>query len=131
MARRASSKSNSSTTIGIIAIVVALLGTGHFLLNKKPAGFSEPPLPVDAFRSNANSLRGNVYSIEGRIHAIRPQDSGKFIDLRVENSGSEQHVFVIVPSTLNTVNIEREQQYAFRVEIKKGGIPEVLELVRL
>lgn len=131
MARRASSKSSPTTTIGIIAAVVILLGGGYFFLNKKPAGFSAPPLPVDAFRNNANSLRGNVYSIEGQVHAIRPQDSGKFIHLRVNERGNDQHIFVVVPNTLNTINIEREQKYAFKVEIKKGGIPETLELVRL
>ena len=91
----------------------------------------EPALPVGAFLDNANSLRGNVYSIEGRVHAIRTQDSGKFIHLRVDERGAEEHVFVVVPNTLNSVNIEREQAYAFRVEIKKSGIPEALELVRL
>lgn len=131
MPRRASSKSSSANTIGIIAAVVLLLGGGYFLMNRKPAGFSAPPLPVDAFRNNANSLRGNVYSVEGTVHAIRPQDSGKFVHLRVQERGIENHVFVVVPNTLNTVNIEREQQYAFKVEIKKGGIPETQELVRL
>ena len=131
MARRASSKSSSGTTIGIIAIVALLLAGGYFLLNRKPSGFSEPALPVGAFLDNANSLRGNVYSIEGRVHAIRTQDSGKFIHLRVDERGAEEHVFVVVPNTLNSVNIEREQAYAFRVEIKKSGIPEALELVRL
>lgn len=131
MARRASSKSSPATTIGILAAVVVLLAGGYFLLNKKPAGFSAPPLPVDAFRNNANSLRGNVYSVEGRVHAIRPQDNGKFVHLRVEEAGGDKHVFVVVPNTLSTVNIEREQKYAFKVEIKKGGTPETLELVRL
>ena len=131
MARRASSKSNSSTTIGILAAVVVILGVGYFIINKKPSGFSAPPLPVNAFRNNANSLRGNVYSVEGRVHSIRPQDSGKFVHLRVEEGSTEQDIFVIVPNSTNSVNIEREQKYAFKVEIKKGGIPEALELVRL
>ena len=108
-----------------------LLGGGYYLMNRKPTGFTAPPLPTAAFRDNANSLRGNIYSVEGRVHAIRSQDSGKFVHLRVDERGSEQHIFVVVPNTLNTVNIEREQNYAFKVEIKKGGIPETLELVRL
>ena len=131
MARRASSKSNSASTIGILIAVFILLGGAFFFMNKKPEGFSAPPLPVDAFRNNANSLRGNTYSVEGFVHAIRPQDNGKFVHLRVEERGFEQHIFVIVPKTLTTVNIEREQKYAFKVEIKKGGIPETMELVRL
>ena len=131
MARRASSKSSPATTIGIIAAVVILLGGGFLFLNKKPAGFSAPPFPVQAFLNNANSLRGNIYSVEGQVHGIRPQDTGKFVILRVNDGGGEKPVFVIVPNTLNTVNIEREQKYAFKVEIKKGGIPEALELVRL
>lgn len=131
MARRASSKSNTGTTIGILALVVVLLGVGYFFLNRKPSGFTDPPLPIRAFLSNANSLRGNTYSVEGQVHAIRPQDSGKFIHLRVADRRAEEHIFVIVPNTLNSINIEREQTYSFRVEIKKGGIPEALELKRL
>ena len=131
MARRASSKSSPATTIGIIAAVVILLGGGFLFLNKKPAGISGPAFPVDAFRNNANSLRGNIYAVEGQVHSIRPQNNGKFIDLRVTDGGSEKHIFVVVPNTLTTVNIEREQKYAFKVEIKEGGIPEALELVRL
>ena len=131
MARRASSKSSPNTTIGIVLAVVAVLAGGFFFLNKKPAGFSAPSLPVEVFRNNANSLRGNIYSVSGRVHSIRPQDSGKFVHLRVEERGSEKDVFVIVPNTLTTVNIEREQNYSFKVKIKKGGIPETLDLVRL
>lgn len=131
MARRASSKSNPAATIGILVAVLFLLGGGFFLLNRKPAGFTDPPLPVEAFLNNANSLRGNVYSVEGRVNSIRPRDEAKFVHLRVEASGGDQHIFVVVPNTLNTVNIEREQKYAFKVEIEKGGIPRTLDLVRL
>lgn len=131
MARRASSQSSPLATIGILAAIIVVLGGGFFFLNRKPAGFSDPPLPVEAFLNNANSLRGNVYSLEGRVNSIRPRDNGKFVHVRVEDRGIDKHIFVIIPNTLNAVNIEREQNYAFKVEIEKGGIPMVSELARL
>jgi len=131
MARRASSKSSPLSTIGILAALILVLGGGFFLLNKKSSGFSDPPLPIDAFLNNANSLRGNVYSVEGQIHSIRPRDDGKFVHLRVDENGQDRHVFVVVPNELNKINLEREQSYAFKIEIKNGGIPMTRKLSRL
>ena len=131
MARRASSKSSLLPTIGILAALILVLAGGFALLNKKSGGFSDPPLPIDAFLNNANSLRGNIYSVEGRINSIRPRDNGKFVHLRVDENGKDRHVFVVVPNDLNKINLEREQSYAFKVEIKSGGIPMASKLSRL
>jgi hypothetical protein len=131
MPRRASSRSNPATTIGIIAVLVLILGGGFLLLNGGKGGYSDPPLPLDAFMSSANSLRGNTYSVSGRVNSIRPRNNGKFIHLKVTNGAREEHLPLIVPNDLDDINIEREQQYRFRVEILQGGIPKALELSRL
>jgi hypothetical protein len=131
MPRRASTRSNPATTLGIIAVLVLVLGGGFFLLNGGKGGYSDPPLPLEAFLSSANSLRGNTYSVEGRVNSIRPRDSGKFIHLKVNNGAREEHIPLIVPNDLDDINIEREQQYRFRIEIQQGGIPKALQLSRL
>lgn len=130
MARRASSRSNPLVTVGILALLVLILGGGFFFLNRKPGGFSDPSLPLDAFLNSANSLRGNTYSVTGTVNSIRPRGSGKFVHLRIEEGGT-QHVFVIVPDDLGSINIEREQEYSFQVVIEDGGIPKALALTRM
>lgn len=131
MARRASQNSSNSTILLILVAVAVVAGLGFFLMNRKPVGFDSPSLPVDSFLDNANALRGNVYSVEGRVHSIVSRDSGKFIHLAVDDSGREKHVFVVVPSDLQATNIEREQSYGFQVTIQKGGIPEASAVKRL
>ena len=126
MPRRASSNSQSGILIAIIGAVV-LLGAGAiFLLRGKSDKLSGPALPIEAFRTNANSLRGNVYSIEGTVQAIYTRDSGKLIHLKCDG----EDVFTIIPSGLETPNIERQQDFRFKVEIKENGTPEALAVVR-
>ncbi|MDP0490259.1 MAG: hypothetical protein Q7Q71_04325 [Verrucomicrobiota bacterium JB023] len=131
MARRASSSQSPAVTFGIIGAVVLLLGAGYFFMNQKPKGFTSPPLPVESFLRNANSLRGNRYSMEGRVHSIEPRDDGKFVEVVVQEQGREQHLFVVVPTALNETNLEREQRFAFEVTIEKGGIPRATAMKRL
>jgi hypothetical protein len=72
---------------------------------------------------NGNSLRDNVYSIEGEVERkIRFSPQGQLVSVRVKTSGEDHFVSVEIPKSFNNLNIETHQKYAFRVKFREGGI---------
>jgi hypothetical protein len=134
MARRASSSLHPGILIGIAAAVVVAIIGGKSLLNKKQPGFADvKPLNVEDFLENGNSLRGNEYSIEGKIDEklLWTTDRGQVVSLRVKADGGEELIGVEIPPKFNNLNIEREQSYAMRVKVRQGGIPVATAVTRL
>ena len=68
MSRRAHQKTPSSLLFGLVAVFLVIAAGGALFLQKgsNPYRTVEPLQPSDYFE-NANSLRGNVYQIEGVI----------------------------------------------------------------
>ena len=134
MARRASSSLHPGILIGIAAaVVVAILG-GKSLLKKKTPGFADVnPLSVEDFLENGNSLRGNEYSIEGKIdEKLRwTADRGQVVSLRVKAGSDEELIGIEIPPKFNNLNIEREQRYTMRIKVRQGGIPVATDVTRL
>jgi hypothetical protein len=70
-------------------------------------------------------MRGNEYSVKGTIDEKLKwtPDSGQVISLKVDTNGSEKaFIGIEIPPQFNHLNIERDQRYAFKVRIRKGGI---------
>ncbi len=134
MARRASSSLHPGVLIGIAAAVVVAIIGGKSLIKKKPAGFGNVnPLDVKEFLDNGNSLRGNEYSVEGKIDdKLRWTSSrGQAVSLRVKTEEGETLIPVEIPPDFNNLNIEREQRYAMRIKVRQGGIPVATAVNRL
>jgi hypothetical protein len=121
MARRASS---SAHPIWILIAVVLLCGAtgGGYLLFR---GASDPyrtmtALPVQDYLENSNSLRGNVYKLDGAIGKLLAwsKTEGRLFSVEV---GSEI-VPILVPAEFNKENIERGQRYFFKIEVGDKGI---------
>ncbi len=134
MPRRASSKTNPTLIVGILVVAICLFFAGKFFMSKKTESFADvPPLTVQQLLENGNSLRGNEYMIQGKIDAkLRwTPDRGQFITVRVENEGNEEIVPLQIPQEFSSLNIEREQSYAFKIEFQQGGIPIATAVNRL
>ena len=134
MPRRASSGINAGVLIGVAAFVIIGIVAGYFLLGHKSASFGDvPKLRVNEFLENGNSLRGNEYSVEGRIdEKLRwTPGRGQVVSLRVENDGHPELIGIEIPAEFNALNIEREQRYAFRIRVRQGGIAVATAVHRL
>ena len=134
MARRASSSLHPGSLIGIAAaVVVAIVACQSLFKHKKPSFGDVGTLNVDDFLENGNSLRGNEYSIEGKIdEKLRWTPSrGQIISLRVSTKGGDELIGIEIPPNFNNLNVEREQRYAMRVKVRQGGIPVATAVNRL
>jgi len=126
MARRASSGINPGIVIGAVIFIVLVAFGGKMLVGRKSTGFDKVrKLDVEAFLENGNSMRGNEYSVKGSIdEKLRwTPDRGQVVSLKIDVNGRTEFIGIEIPPQFNHLNIEREQRYAFKVRIRKGGIP--------
>jgi hypothetical protein len=134
MARRASSSLHPGVLLGIAAAVVVAIVAGQSLFKKKKPGFGDvSPMNIEDFLENGNSLRGNEYSLEGKIdEKLRwTTHRGQIVSLRVSSPGGDEFIPVEIPPAFNNLNVEREQRYAMRVKVRQGGIPVATAVTRL
>ncbi len=106
-------------------------GGGYFVLNQ----FGDPyrtltPLETAAYLENANSLRGNVYRVEGIVQnslAWSPT-KGRLISVSIGDGMSPDIVAVFVPADLNHINLQKGQRYRFKVEVIENGVIQARDL---
>ena len=69
---------------------------------------------------NSNSLRGNVYKIEGTVsQALQwSPTAGRLYSIEV----GDDVLPVLVPPDFKSVNIERGQRFNFKIEVGDRGV---------
>jgi len=105
--------------LAAVLLVAAFLGSRLF-----QAGGSDPfrtvaELDVPAYLDNANSLRGNVYKIDGEVSdslAWSPA-SGRLIAVDVKN----ETLPVLVTPEFSAINIQKGQKFLFVIEVDENG----------
>ena len=121
MARRRKSPQRSGWLLGLVALGI-LLFAGFYLLGSKEGNPSRttPPLDIASYLVNANSLRGNIYKLEGKVSeslAWSP-DSGRLIAVEVDDN----LIPVLVTPEFHSLNIQKEQRLEFILEVDEKGI---------
>jgi hypothetical protein len=112
-------------TVGIIAavllIVAAFIGSRLFVSASSQPFRTISPLDVRTYLENANSLRGNVYKIEGEVvNSLGWSPSkGRLIAVEVENN---EVVPVLVTTDFSHINIQKGQRFIFLLEVDDKGI---------
>lgn len=121
MARR---KKSSHQTLWIVVAVLlvgaAFLGSAMFRATGNDPFRTVPLLDIPAFLENANSLRGNVYKVEGEVSnslAWSPS-SGRLIAVDVE----DETIPVLVTTEFNATNIQKGQKFIFVIEVDENGL---------
>lgn len=136
MPRRAS----SGIKIGhVLAIGGAILGflVAAFLLIRVIAGdliggsggggrnsSSATELQVGTVLNNANSLRGNVYRISGKVDQSLKwtPDRGRLISLDATGGGANELIPILIPEKFSSINIDRGAEFNFVVRVDRGGL---------
>ncbi len=129
MARRASSSVHPWWVAGVVLLVVAAI-VGGWALYKN---VSDPyrtltPLDVTTYLNSADSLRGNVYKLDGTVAsqlAWAPQ-AGRLYSVDV--NGRDDILALLIPATFNSMNIQKGQHYFFKIEVGEKGILRVRDI---
>jgi hypothetical protein len=121
MARR---KKSSLQPLWIIAALVllaaAFLGSALFQSTGNDPFRTVAVLDIPAYLDNANSLRGNIYKVEGEVSnslAWSPS-SGRLISVDVK----DDTIPVLVTNEFNAINIQKGQKFIFVIEVDENGV---------
>ena len=135
MPRRASSGANIGLIAGIAAAIVGFLVIAALLfhliagdlLGSSGGGGGKrsnaTALNLATYRDNGNSLRGNVYRIEGRVEeTLRwTADRGRLISFEASDAANSIPVPVLVPEEFRNITIERGSEMAMVVRVDRDG----------
>lgn len=131
MARRSKSSIKPVWIIAAVAlIVVAFIGSQLFIRGTSDPFRTVEPLDVKTFLENANSLRGNVYKVEGEIAdslAWSPS-SGRLYSVKVRNGADV--VPILVTPNFSHINIQKQQRFIFLLEVDDKGILRTKDLTK-
>lgn len=80
-------------------------------------------LRLTAYRDNANSLRGNVYKVTGRVEETLKwtPDRGRLISLDATSDGISMPVPVMIPEDFSSINIDRGAEMSMVVRVGRDG----------
>ncbi|MCX6935578.1 MAG: hypothetical protein NTZ01_05230 [Verrucomicrobia bacterium] len=125
MSRRGHTKTSPGLILGLVIAFLGLAGVGTFFFQKDadPYRTVEQLKPSDYFE-NANSLRGNMYQVEGTIFsslAWNPE-KGRLFSLRVTEKEKVWPLPILLPATLRQINIQKNQSYRAKVRVNEVGV---------
>jgi hypothetical protein len=108
--------------IAIVLIVAAFLGSRFFITTSAQPFRTATPLDVATYLENANSLRGNVYRLQGEVlNSLGwSPTKGRLIAVGVDDG--RQVVPVLVTTDFSHINIQRGQRFIFLLEVDDKGI---------
>ncbi len=135
MARRASSGINVGQIAGIAVAILGFLVVAALLFKliagdligggggAKKSNGSATMLNLSTFRENANSLRGNIYRVEGKVEeTLRwTPDRGRLISFDANDTMITIPVPVRIPEEFSNVNIERGTSMNMVVRVDREG----------
>ena len=127
--RRASTKLHPGWIVASVLLVIAAIGGGLTLFKTVQDPYRTTALlDTRLYLENANSLRGNTYQVTGTIrNFIRGNRSGRLFSIELEDNGKSV-LPILIPESLNKINIQRGQTFAVRLTVDENGILHVEEL---
>ena len=138
MPRRASSGINVGQIAGIAAAILGfviiaallfkliaggLLGSSDDKSTSKRSSGTASVLSLNTYRTNGNSLRGNIYRVDGRVEeTLRwTADRGRLISFEAEDGTETMPVPILVPEDFSNINIERGTEMGMVVRVDRDG----------
>ena len=126
MGRRASSSVNPAWFAIVAIVVVGAIAGGWALKGTVTDPFRTlASFPAGDYLQNSNSLRGNVYKIDGVVgEQLGYTASARLISVEVNG----EPVSIVVPAELRDVNVQKGQRFLFKVEVGDKGILKALSV---
>ena len=125
MSRRAHQKTPPFLLFGSVLLFVGFAAAGAYFLQKgsNPYRTVEPLKPAEYFE-NANSLRGNVYQVEGVILNALAQnpEKGRLFSIGVSSESKKWPMPIFIPAKLRQINLQKNQTYRAKVRVDDAGI---------
>lgn len=131
MPRRASSQPKPLWFFAVSVLIASAAIGGNYLFQQvKDPYRTIQELEVSSYMGNANSLRGNVYKIEGVVQNSLAWSPGKgrLFSVEVGEARDTGYVPILVPAELNHLNIQKGQRFRMKVEVIENGVLKVLDL---
>lgn len=136
MPRRASSGANVGMIAGIAAAILGFIVVAALLFrliagdmfgggdgSKSSYQGNASTLNLMTYRDNGNSLRGNVYRVEGKVEeTLRwTPDRGRLISFEAIDATMSIPVPILVPEDFSNINIERGSELDLVVRVDRDG----------
>jgi hypothetical protein len=125
MSRRAHQKTPQNLFFGLVAgfLLFAVAGAYFLHTGANPYRTTEALKPSDYFE-NANSLRGNVYQVEGVILNALSQnpEKGRLFSISVTSEAKKWPMPILIPAKLRQINLQKGQSYRAKVRVDDAGI---------
>lgn len=121
MARRASSSAHPLWFAAAILLALCAIAGGFIVFNRSGDPYrTMTALPVADYLENSNSLRGNSYKLDATIlQSIEwSATAGRLFSVE---AGADV-LPILIPPSLNRVNLDRGQRYHFKIEVGEKGV---------
>jgi hypothetical protein len=131
MSRRSTSSSNKKSQLTTYALAfimtVIILVAGKSYLNKQAQHFANlNDLSLVDLKDNGTSLSGNEYRIKGKIEerTILKNERGLLVSIKSDATDAATGIIPVhIPPSIDRINIERGQNYSFKIEVNREGLP--------
>ncbi len=133
MSRRASSKVSLVKIFTALLLLGFALGGGYYFIGQLNDPYRTlQSLDVPAYYENANSLRGNIYKVDGKVLNLLSWSpgQGRLFSIDVETKSGSSPIPILVPITFNQVNLQKGQSFAFKVDVGQDGLLTVKDLLK-
>ncbi len=85
-------------------------------------------LDVSAYLNSADSLRGNVYKLNGTVANQLAWAPNKGRLYSVDVNERDDILALLIPAEFNSLNIQKGQHYFFKIEVGDKGILRVRDI---
>jgi len=118
---RRNKSSHTHWTVLAAVVSIAVLGSLIFFRDGNTPYRALPELNPKDYQTNANSLRGNVYRVQGEVDTQLEWSPslGRLISVKVDENTA---LPVLVTKEFNGVNLQKGQKFNFMLEVDQNGI---------
>lgn len=116
--------------VAIVLILAAFVGSRFLITTTLQSFRTAAPLDVATYLENANSLRGNVYKIQGEVLNSLGWSPTKGRLIAVGVDGDKQVIPVLVTTSFSHINIQRGQRFVFLLEVGDKGIVRTKDMTK-